>query len=244
MATSKFGLARARAWARGNVGYNYGRGFVIFGIVVSAALIGCAHATQNAVSRREVLLHPENSAWSARAPDVSRIRFETSKGPFTIEVVRAWSPNGADRFYNLARLGFYDDVRFTRVVLNWIAQFGVSGDPEVNAAWRTATIPDDAPQQTNARGTVAFAFKDMNTRTSQVFISLTDNKRLDAQGFTPFGHVVEGMNVVDAINSEYGEKSGGGIRAGKQGPLEAGGNAYIDHEYPRLDRILRVIVVK
>jgi cyclophilin family peptidyl-prolyl cis-trans isomerase len=216
-----------------------------FFLLTIAFFASCAHGAGNAGTAHFLLLHPENATWEQTAPDVSRVRFETTKGKFTIEVVRDWSPKGADRFYNLVRLGFFDDVRFTRVVPNWIAQFGISGDPAVNAVWRETPIPDDPPfKQTNARGTVAFAFKDPNTRTTQVFISLTDNKRLDAQGFTPFGRAVEGMDIVDKLNSEYGEKSGGGIRAGKQGPLEQGGNAYIDHEYPRLDYILHATIVK
>jgi len=178
------------------------------------------------------------------APADFNVRLDTSKGPIVIAVHRAWAPRGADRFYELVTAKYFDDTRFFRVVKGQWAQFGIAGDPKVATAWRTRAIPDDPRGQSVTRGRVAFAFKDPNGRTTQIYISLRDNSYQDDQGFVPFGEVVEGMDVADALNVEYGENSGGGIRAGHQDPLFAGGNAYIDREYPRLDRIIRAAVVQ
>jgi len=172
-----------------------------------------------------------------------RVRLDTSKGPIVIAVHRDWAPRGADRFHELVTARYFDDSRFFRVVKGQWAQFGIAGNPALAARWRTRSIPDDAPKQSNVRGRVAFAFKEPGGRTAQIYISLRDNSYQDAQGFVPFGEVVEGMAVADALNSEYGERSGGGIRAGKQQPLFDGGNAYLDREYPRLDRLLEARVI-
>jgi len=177
------------------------------------------------------------------APQNYRVRLETTKGAIVIEVHREWGPLGADRFHELVTARYFDDNRFFRVVKGQWAQFGIAGDPALAARWQTRTIPDDPPKESNVRGRVAFAFKDPGGRTSQIYISLRDNSYQDTQGFVPFGEVVEGMNVADALNSEYGESSGGGIRAGKQQPLFDGGNAYLDREYPRLDRLLTARVI-
>ncbi len=177
------------------------------------------------------------------APQDFRVRLETSKGFIVIAVHRDWAPRGADRFYELVTSVYYDDIRFFRVVKGQWAQFGINGNPAVSARWRTATIPDDPVKQSNIRGRVSFAFKDPNGRTTQVYISLRDNSAQDTQGFAPFGEVIDGMDVADALNSEYGESSGGGIRAGRQQPLFDGGNAYLDREFPRLDRIIRARIV-
>jgi len=174
---------------------------------------------------------------------MSHLRFETTKGVFVLELVRNNGPIGADRLYNLARLGYYDDTRIHRVNRNYIAQFGLHGDPAVNAAWKDHYLADDPPRSQNRRGTFAFSFKAMpNTRNTQIFINLADNSRNDAEAFTVLGTVVEGMSVVDSLYSGYGESSGSGVRQGKQGPLERGGNAFMDREYPLLDRILHVSV--
>jgi peptidyl-prolyl cis-trans isomerase A (cyclophilin A) len=176
--------------------------------------------------------------------DPVRVRFDTSKGAIVIAVHRDWAPQGAARFLELVRAGYYDDSRFFRVVKGLWAQFGINGDPAVATAWRQRTIPDDPRGQSMTRGRVAFAFAVPNGRTSQVYISLRDLSYQDDQGFVPFGEVVEGMNVADGLNSEYGEGSGGGIRAGRQQPLFDGGNTYLDREFPRLDRLLRARVVR
>ena len=181
------------------------------------------------------------------AAPVYRVQLDTTKGPIVIEVRRDWAPHGADRFHELVTSGYYDDNRFFRVVAGRWAQFGINGDPAVARAWRGKTIPDDPRKESNVRGTVAFAFAVPNGRTTQVYIALSDlSSTQDAQGFAPFGRVVSGMEVADALNSEYGETSGGGIRAGRQQPLydlTGGGNAYLDREFPRLDRIVRARVI-
>jgi cyclophilin family peptidyl-prolyl cis-trans isomerase len=175
---------------------------------------------------------------------VYSVRFDTTKGAIGIAVHHDWAPHGADRFRELVEARYFDDSRFFRVVKGQWAQFGINGDPRVATAWRTRTIPDDPRGVSNTRGRVAFAFAVPDGRTTQVYISLRDNSYQDEQGFVPFGEVVDGMNVADALDSEYGESSGGGIRAGRQQPLFDGGNAYLDREFPRLDRILQARVLR
>jgi peptidyl-prolyl cis-trans isomerase A (cyclophilin A) len=182
------------------------------------------------------------SSVSTMVPDY-RVRLDTSKGPIVIAVHHDWAPRGADRFHELVTSGYFDDSRFFRVVKGQWAQFGISGDPAAATAWRTRTIPDDPRGQSVTRGRVAFAFAVPDGRTTQVYISLRDNSYQDEQGFVPFGEVVEGMDAADALNSEYGETSGGGIRAGRQQPLFDGGNAFLDRQFPRLDRLLRARVM-
>src|SRR5436190_14167722 len=163
-----------------------------------------------------------------RSP-VFRVRLDTTKGPIVIEVHREWAPHGADRFHELVTSGYHDDNRFFRVVAGRWAQFGINGNPEVAKKWRERAIPDDPRRESNVRGSVAFAFAVPNGRTTQVYIALTDlSATQDAQGFAPFGKVVSGMEAADALNSEYGENAGSGIRAGRQQPLFDGGNAYMD----------------
>jgi peptidyl-prolyl cis-trans isomerase A (cyclophilin A) len=179
------------------------------------------------------------------APSEYRVRLDTTKGPIVIEVHREWAPRGADRFYELVTSDYFDDSRFFRVVKGQWAQFGINGNPAVATRWRSRTIPDDPRKQSNVRGTVTFAFAVPNGRTTQIYIALTNlSNPQDAQGFVPFGRVAAGMDVADALNSEYGENAGSGIRAGKQQPLFDGGNAYLDREYPRLDRILHAKVIR
>jgi cyclophilin family peptidyl-prolyl cis-trans isomerase len=178
-----------------------------------------------------------------RAPDRFDVRLDTSKGAVTIDVHRDWAPRGVDRFHALVRAGYYDDSRLFRVVADRWAQFGIAGNPRVSKQWRDRTFPDDPPMQSNVKGAVAFAFAVANGRTTQVFINLRDNSEtLDKEPFAVFGRVSQGMNVVDSFNSEYGETSGGGIRAGKQAPLFEAGNAYLDRSFPRLDRIIRATI--
>jgi len=193
---------------------------------------------------RQLLLDPGHPEWRVRAPEVSRLRFETTKGTFVLELVRAWGPIGADRVYNLARLGFYDDMRFHRVRAD-IAHFGIHGDPRVNAVWSAAPLPDDPSRSANRRGTFALAFPAKpDSRTVQIYINKTDNARSDPEPFTMLGTVVEGMDVIDRLYAGYGEGAGGGMRQGRQGPLLDGGNAFMDREYPLLDRIDRVVIIR
>jgi cyclophilin family peptidyl-prolyl cis-trans isomerase len=174
-------------------------------------------------------------------PDVYRVQFDTTKGSFLVQVTRKSAPRGAERFYELVRSGFFDDSRVFRVRRGFIAQFGIAGNPKRNARW--TPIADDPVTQSNARGTMAFAMTGPNTRLTQVYINLGDNRRLDADGFAPIGRVVEGMDVVDKLYAGYGENSGGGMRGGKQAPLLRGGNKYLDAHYPKLDRIIRARVI-
>jgi cyclophilin family peptidyl-prolyl cis-trans isomerase len=176
------------------------------------------------------------------APERYYARVETSKGLFVLEINRDWAPRGADRFYTLAKSGFFDDGRFFRVVPNFIVQFGIARDSATNARWSNETFEDDPVKQSNTAGTIAFAMRGPNDRTTQLFISVVDNSRLDIQGFSPIGRVVEGMDVVRSIYSGYGENSGGGVRAGHQAPMLNGGSAYLDREYPKLDKLIRVTI--
>ena len=167
------------------------------------------------------------------------VAVETSQGEFVIAVHPEWAPMGAERFLTLVESGYYDDARVHRVVPDFIVQWGLAGDPALTAEWMNATIPDDPVVASNTRGRIAFAFTEPGTRATQVYINLVDNVRLDSTGFAPFGEVVSGMEVVDALYSGYGEDSGGGLRRGDQSRIVAEGNLYLDREYPLLDRLLR-----
>jgi peptidyl-prolyl cis-trans isomerase A (cyclophilin A) len=179
-----------------------------------------------------------------RSPPLFRVKIETSAGNFVIEVHRDWSPHGADRFYELVRDGYYNNSRFFRVVPGRWVQFGISGDPATAAKWRHRTIPDDPLIQHNLPGFVAFANTGPNTRSTEVYINTGDNTRNDGEnGFAPFGRVTEGMATVEKLYGEYGEHSGGGMRAGHQEAMFDGGNAYLDRNFPKLDRLLRAFVL-
>jgi len=181
-----------------------------------------------------------------RAPAEYSVRLETTKGPMVIAVHRGWAPHGADRFHELVTSGYYDGARFFRIRKGTWAQFGIAGDPKVAQAWRTKTIADDPFKGiSNKRGTVAFAFKDPNGRTTQVFINLRDNAEThDKEPFVVFGEVIEGMDVADALYAEYGEAAGGGIRAGRQDPVFEGGNRYLAEKFPLLDYIKTVRILR
>jgi cyclophilin family peptidyl-prolyl cis-trans isomerase len=190
-----------------------------------------------------VLRTPNAPAMNKRAPDVVRIRLDTTKGVIRLEMHRAWAPHGVDRFYNLVRHGFYDHAPVFRVRAGMWAQFGINGDPKIAKLWRNRTIPDDQRVESNVRGTLAFAFKDPNGRTTQVFINLRDNSPThDIEPFVPFAKVIEGMEVADALYSGYGENAGGGIRAGKQDPVFEGGNKFLKRAFPLLDYIVKATV--
>jgi peptidyl-prolyl cis-trans isomerase A (cyclophilin A) len=176
-----------------------------------------------------------------QAPATYKARFDTTKGVFVVEVTRAWAPKGADRFYNLVKNGFYDNVRFFRVVPGFMVQFGISGDPGLMARWRAAQIADDPVSQSNTRGMITFATAGANTRTTQVFINFGDNSQLDRMGFAPFGRVVSGMNVVDAINAEYGEGAPRG-RGPDQSRIQNEGNAYLSKDFPRMDYVKKATI--
>jgi peptidyl-prolyl cis-trans isomerase A (cyclophilin A) len=187
----------------------------------------------------QALMNP--AALKEQAPPVYRVDFDTSKGPFVIEVHRDWAPNGADRFYNLVKNGFYDNARFFRVIEGFMVQFGVNGDPKISAVWRDARIKDDPARISNKRSFVTFATAGPNTRTTQVFISYGDNSNLDSQGFTPFGQVISGMKVLDSMYSGYGEGAPRGLGP-DQSKLQAEGNAYLASKFGNLDYIKKATI--
>jgi peptidyl-prolyl cis-trans isomerase A (cyclophilin A) len=176
----------------------------------------------------EHLLKP--AALNEKAPDVFDVEFSTTKGNFTVRVTRAWAPIGADRFYNLVKHDFFNDAAFFRIVPNFVVQFGLSANPTVNGAWRNATVKDDPVTQSNKPGYLTFATAGPHTRTTQLFINLGNNAFLDRQGFSPFGQVTQGMEVVQGFYGGYGESP-------DQGAITMQGKAYLDKSFPKLDAI-------
>ena len=205
--------------------------FALSLLAISVALVTPA----TAATAKEKLMHPDSL--DEQAPETFQVRFETTQGPFVVEVKRAWAPKGADRFFNLVKNGYYDDLRFFRVVPNFVVQFGIHGDPSVAGVWREARINDDPVKESNKTGYLTFATAGPNTRTTQLFISLKDNTGLDRQGFAPFGQVVDGMTVVEKITAEYGERP-------NQGRIQSEGNAYLQREFPKMDYIEKATILK
>ncbi len=199
-------------------------------------LAGCAADPQDTP--------PVRSAAPRPLPETFQVKLVTSKGEIVIEVTRAWAPNGADRFYNLVDIGFFEDIGFFRVMKNFMAQFGIHGKPQVSRVWSTATIPDDPVVQSNLRGTITYAKTARpNSRTTQLFINLNDdNSRLDDMGFAPFGRIVEGMDVVDAIH-----KTGEGAPRGtgpNQKRVQNKGNVYLKTRFPKIDYLRRAEIIE
>jgi cyclophilin family peptidyl-prolyl cis-trans isomerase len=182
------------------------------------------------------LVNAQETAKSTKAPDKFRVKFETSCGDFTVEVQRDWAPLGADRFHELVQAGFYDECRFFRVVPGFVVQWGMNGDPAVYAKWKDREIKDDKVTQSNREGMITFASRGPNTRTCQLFINLADNERLDDLGFAPFGKVLEGLDVVKKITSEYGQRP-------QQPLIQEEGNTYLKKEFPKMDYIKKATVV-
>jgi peptidyl-prolyl cis-trans isomerase A (cyclophilin A) len=208
------------------------------------ATLSLAALATAACARRSPLLKPNPKAETAQAPDSFTVRFETTRGPFSVQFVRAWAPRGADRVYYLVRSGYYDGARFFRVLPKFVAQFGASGDPRVAKVWDVRTIRDDPVKETNRRGTVTFATAGPNTRTTQLFVNLAGNARLDRLGFAPLGRVVDGMTqVVDSLYAGYGEGAPRG-KGPDQDRIAAEGNAYLARAFPKLDWIRKAEVVK
>jgi peptidyl-prolyl cis-trans isomerase A (cyclophilin A) len=179
---------------------------------------------------------------NATAPATYDVKMTTSKGDVTIHVTRAWAPLGADRFYNLVKNGYFTDVVFFRVLANFMAQFGVSPDPNIARAWQNANIKDDKVSQSNTRGRITFATAGPNTRTTQLFINYRDNSGLDGQGFAPFGEVTSGMEAIDKLYSDYGEGAPSG-HGPSQDRLQSEGKAYTDRFFPKLDKIISAKIV-
>ncbi len=204
-------------------------------LIVSTLLCSCLMAQpaskntpKKAPAASGSLMNP--ASLHAVAPADYKAEFVTTKGNFVVEVHKDWAPQGADRFYNLVRGGFFTNAAFFRVVPNFMVQFGLNSNPAVNGAWRNANLRDDPVKQSNKRGYITFATAGPNTRTTQVFINFKDNSFLDSQGFAPFGEVVEGLDVVDKINSQYGETP-------DQGAIQSQGDAYISKNFPNIDKI-------
>jgi peptidyl-prolyl cis-trans isomerase A (cyclophilin A) len=210
----------------------------LVGFAAVALAAGCADKTADRSSSSTDSSAPASSAdvssgpsaTPIAAPDSFRVTFETSRGPFVVQVNRAWAPRGADRFYELVRAGFYDDDRFFRVVPRFVAQFGINDKPKINDAWDAKRIVDDSVRHTNARGTLVFASEGLNTRSHQVFINLADNGRLDALQFAPIGQVIDGMSAVDSLYSGYGEQP-------DQQFIQTLGNSYLSRMFPKLDYV-------
>jgi len=212
----------------------------VFSMATIIGLSGCATfgaRTPVPDSPRTILLNPEHLAMTQPAPERYKVLFETTSGDFVVEVTRELAPAGADRFFNLVRHGYYDGVRFFRVLPGFVAQFGIHSEPEVTRVWKSARIPDDSVRASNERGTLTFATAGPDTRTVQLFINLADNSRLDSMGFAPFGRVTGGMDAVDRFHSGFGEGPPRG-RGPDQGRMEEEGEEYLSTDFSQLDRVL------
>ena len=216
---------------------------IITSLICCALLCaGAAFAEETATAKTNpALLDP--SLATETAPDLYRVKMETTAGEFIIEVHRDWAPRGADRFYNLVKVGYFDNVAFFRVLAGFMAQAGFHGNPAVSKVWLNSLIKDDPVKQSNSPGTVSFAMRGPDTRSAQIFINYGDNSYLDESGFSPFGKVVEGMESVEALYSGYGEGEPNGKGPG-QSKLYRGGNAYLEAEFPELDYITRATIVE
>jgi peptidyl-prolyl cis-trans isomerase A (cyclophilin A) len=206
-------------------------------LCAAVVVLSAAACNKNPQSGGQAAAPEAAPAAPAPAPEVYKVKFDTTKGDVVIEVRRSWAPHGADRFYELVKSGYFTDVAFFRAISGFMVQFGIHGDPAMNAKWHNANIPDDpAAGQSNHRGYVTFATAGPNTRTTQIFINYGGNERLDGMGFTPFGQVVDGMAVVDSFYQGYGEGApmGGGP---DQGRIQNEGNAYLKASFPKLDYI-------
>jgi len=199
-----------------------------------ASKTGATKAPAKSAAMNPALTNPALA--KAVAPASFKVEFTTTKGTFVVEAHKDWAPLGVDRLYNLVRIGFFNDLSFFRVIPNFMAQFGISGNPKVAEAWQNANIKDDPVKQKNTRGMLTFATAGPNTRSTQFFINFKDNSFLDSQGFAPIGEVVSGMDVVDMIYSGYGDGPPGG-RGPDQGRIQSEGKAYLDKGFPQLDSI-------
>lgn len=208
-------------------------------LVIACTLLTLAGCSGGGEKKAETKAAP---AATAKPPDKYKVKLETTKGDIVIEVHRDWSPYGADHFYDLVKSGFYDGVKFHRVLKKFIAQFGINGDPKTDQIYANMKIPDDPGKEKNRRGTVAFAKIGPNSRTAEVFINLTNNAMLDSTGFTPFGKIVEGLDVADQLAYVYGElqPKGGGPDPAK---IHQIGNKYLESLFPRLDAIKKATIV-
>ena len=219
------------------------RSLLLAATALAAVVAGCRSAPKAAPPRRDPLLEPDPVVERAASPDTFVVRFETTEGPFSVQFVRSWAPRGADRVYYLVQSGFYDSTRFFRVLPKFVAQWGAHGNPAVNRVWESRTVPDDPVKLSNGRGTVTFATAGPNTRTTQLFVNLANNARLDKLGFAPVGRVIEGMIRVDSLYSGYGEGPPRG-KGPNQDRLAEQGNIYLQRDFARLDYIQTARVVR
>jgi peptidyl-prolyl cis-trans isomerase A (cyclophilin A) len=210
-------------------------------LTVMLLALGMSNRDISAAAVESPLLHPKSDIMTQSAPATFRAKFQTSRGDFVVEAHREWAPLGVDRFYNLAKHGFYDGTCFFRVVSGFMVQFGIHGDPKIASVWRQERIQDDPVKQSNTRGFVSYAMAGPNTRTTQLFINYGDNARLDQMGFAPLGRIIEGMEVVDKLYAGYGEGAPGG-KGPDQGRIQTEGNAYLSKNFPELDCIKRVTI--
>jgi len=208
------------------------KAYLVGAMALTLVLAGCS-SSEKAVTGGGGSADP--SKWNKESPASYNARFETTVGSFTVQVQREWAPIGADRFYNLVQSGYFNGARFFRVVPGFVVQFGLNPDPKVTNAWRQTNLQDDPVRRSNGRGFLTFATAGPNTRTTQLFINLGDNVRLDQMGFSPFGLVTEGMETVDKINAEYGESP-------QQPNIEAEGEAYLAANFPKLDKIIKATI--
>jgi peptidyl-prolyl cis-trans isomerase A (cyclophilin A) len=210
------------------------RSLAVTSIALAALAVPVA-AQAPAAAPASTLRNP--AAATEKAPATYKVKFDTSAGAFVVEVHRDWAPLGADRFYNLVKAGFYDDVRFFRVISNFMVQFGINGNPAVSTIWSRAQIKDDPVKQSNKRGYITFATGGPNTRTTQVFINFRDNGGLDGQGFAPFGEVTQGMDVVDKLYAQYAGKP-----QDEFVKIQTQGNAFLNKEFPKLDYVKKATI--
>jgi cyclophilin family peptidyl-prolyl cis-trans isomerase len=215
------------------------RSGLVVAVALAAATAACGHGQGNP------LREPTEEELGRAAPDSFRVSFETSRGPFIVVARRSWAPHGVDRFYYLTKHHFYDSTYFFRVIENFVAQFGISGDAAINDAWTDRRIADDSVRHGNTRGTISFASQGPNTRTVQLFVNLKDNPKLDTfgGGFPPIAEVVQGMTTVESLYAGYGEGAPGGFGP-RQDLIMRQGNAYLRRYFPRLDQIRSAIVVQ
>ena len=203
---------------------------------------GNVASAQTGAQRHAALLDPSRASWSARAPATVTADVETSRGTFTLELIREWAPRGVDRFYHLARAGYYDDSRFYRVIAGFIAQFGIAGDPAIARAWAQRRLMADPVREHNVRGTISFAQYKPTDRATNVFINLRDNPELDTLKFVPIGRVVKGMEVLDSLYSYYGEFPSADEPLGNPKRLARESNTYLDEKFPNLDHVIKVTI--
>ena len=211
-------------------------------LALSLIPVACKEKSTPVPPQEAALPTPPPTPPDAASPDSFRVKFQTTKGDFTVEVNRAWAPKGADRFHRLVTEGYFKDVRFFRVLPGFMAQFGLSGNPALNAKMDTLRIPDDPVTQSNKRGTLTFATAGPNTRSNQFFINYGDNASLDVQGFSPIGRVVDGMKVVDAMYGGYGEGAPNGAGPSQE-LIVTQGNEYLQRAFPKLDYIKSATIV-